>query len=189
MKRDKREDIIRTAMELIALNGFHDAPVATIAKQAQVATGTIYLFFDSKDDLIAETFACLEGQLLASIMAHYPEELPIRERFLHVGRKLVDYFLASPVKFRFIEQFYNSPHGMACRRDRILAKKGDNVITDLLEQGRQQQVIKDMPQPILMALAFGPLIDICRSHVQHYFTLDEATTSRMLEACWEAIRR
>jgi AcrR family transcriptional regulator len=39
-------------MELIALNGFHGAPMAMIAKQAKVAAGSIYRFFKSKDDLM-----------------------------------------------------------------------------------------------------------------------------------------
>ena len=76
VKLEKREEIIGAALELIAEHGFHGAPMAMIAKKAKVAAGTIYRFFESKDDLINETFACLEGQMLASVMAHYPEGRP-----------------------------------------------------------------------------------------------------------------
>lgn len=186
---EKREEIIGATLELIAEHGFHGAPMAMIAKKANVATGTIYRFFESKDDLITETFACMEGHMLMSVMAHYPEGRPIRERFLHVCKKLVNYFLASPMEFRFIEQFYNSPYGVACRRDRLLGKKDKHIITDLFEEGRQQQIIKDMPQPILIALTFGPLIEICRNHILEYFELDEFIIDQTVEACWDAVRR
>ena len=186
---EKREEIIGATLELIAEHGFHGAPMAMIAKKANVATGTIYRFFESKDDLITETFACMEGHMLMSVMAHYPEGRPIRERFLHVCKKLVNYFLASPMEFRFIEQFYNSPYGVACRRDRLLGKKDKHIIANLFEEGRQQQIIKDMPQPILIALTFGPLIEICRNHILEYFELDEFIIDQTVEACWDAVRR
>ena len=38
---DKRKQIIRTALELIAEHGFHGAPMAMIADRAGVGAGTI----------------------------------------------------------------------------------------------------------------------------------------------------
>ena len=186
---EKREEIIGAALELIAEHGFHGAPMAMIAKKAKVAAGTIYRFFESKDDLITETFACMERHMMMSVMAHYPEGRPVRERFLHVCKNLVNYFLVSPLEFRFIEQFYNSPYGVACRRERLLGKKDKHIIANLFEEGRQQQIIKDMPQSVLMALTFGPLIDICRNHILQYYELDELTINQTVEACWDAVRR
>ena len=188
-KNEKREEIVQAALEIIAENGFHGAPMAMIAERASVAVGTIYLYFESKDDLIIRTYDCLEGQMLASVMTHYPELRSIRERFLHVGHQLVNYFLVSPMKFRFVEQFHNSPYGVARHRDRILNKKGNNIIIELFMEGRQQQIIKDLPLSILDALTFGPLIEICRNHIFQFHELDEPIITRTLEACWDAVRR
>lgn len=47
---DKRDEIIRAAKELIAEHGFHGAPMARVAEEAGVAAGTIYRYFESKDD-------------------------------------------------------------------------------------------------------------------------------------------
>jgi len=188
-KKDKREEIVQAALELIAENGFHGAPIVLIAERASVAIGTIYLYFKSKDDLIIETYDYLEGEMRESVMAHYPELRSIRERFLHVGHRLVSYFLVSPMKFRFVEQFHNSPYGVARHRDRILNRKGNSIIIELFEEGRQQQIIKDLPLPVLDALTFGPLIEICRNHISRFYGLDEPLISRTLEACWDAVRR
>jgi AcrR family transcriptional regulator len=188
-KKDKREEIVQAALEIIAENGFHGAPMVMIAERARVAVGTIYLYFGSKDDLIIETYDCLEGQMLASVMTHYPEIRSIRERFLHVGHHLVNYFLDSPMKFRFVEQFHNSPYGVVRHRDRILNKKSNNIIIELFEEGRRQQIIKDLPLSILEALTFGPLIEICRNHIFQFYELDESIITRTVEACWDAVRR
>ena len=115
---DKREAVMLAAMELVGEHGFHGSPMALIAERAGVAAGTIYRFFDSKDTLIKEIYASLEGQILAAVSLGYPAGSPVRERFLHTGRQLVRYFLGSPLQFRFLEQFHNSPYGVACRRDK-----------------------------------------------------------------------
>lgn len=48
MPPDRREDILRAAAELFATQGYHPTTVADIAREAQVAQGTLYLYFDSK---------------------------------------------------------------------------------------------------------------------------------------------
>lgn len=50
----KRSDIIKASMELISEQGFHGAPMSGIAAKAGVATGTIYRYFDSRNELITE---------------------------------------------------------------------------------------------------------------------------------------
>jgi AcrR family transcriptional regulator len=188
-KTEKHDVIIRAALELIAEHGFHGAPMAMIAERAGVAAGTIYRYFESKDVLIRDAYGCLEGQIMASVMAEYPKGRPIRERFLHVWQRLANYFLASPLELRFIEQFHNSPYGVACRRDRIFGKKDKDIITKLFDEAREQQIIKDLPLPVLLALTFSPLADLCRDHILQFIILDDALITRTAEACWDALKR
>ena len=186
---DKREAVMRAAMELVGENGFHGSPISMIAERAGVAAGTIYCYFESKDVLIRETYGCLERQIMASVMAEYPEGRPIHEQYLHVWQRLVAYFLASPLELRFIEQFHNSPYGVACRRDRIFGKKDKDIITKLFEEAREQQIIKELPLPVLLSLTFSPLADLCRDHILQFIVLDEALIARTADACWDAVKR
>jgi len=185
----KREAVMEAALELVGEHGFHGSPMALIAERAGVAAGTIYRFFDSKDTLIKEVYRSLEVQVLGAVTEGYPTGRPARERFLHIGRTVVGYFIASPLQFRFLEQFNNSPYGVACRRERVFGKKGRNIIGGLLEEAREQRIVKDLPAPILMALIFGPLADVCRDHILKFIALDDALIERTVEACWDAVRR
>jgi AcrR family transcriptional regulator len=185
---DKHDEIVRAALELIAEQGFHGAPMAMIAKRAGVGAGTIYRYFESKDVLIREIYTCLEGQVLMAIKAQYPEDSPLRERFLHICNYLIRYFLASPLEFRFIEQFHNSPYGVDCRREKFLGRKHKDLVTELFEEGQQQGLIKDLPLPILSALTFGPLVDVCRDHILQFIQLDDPLIERIITASWDAIR-
>ena len=188
-KPDKRKEIILATLEVIAERGFHGAPIAMIADRAKVSAGSIYCYFETKDDLICETYDCLEGLMLSSITAHCPEGRPIREHFLYVGLKLVNHFLASPKEFRFFEQYQNSPYGTASRRGSKLDHKNSDTLTELFDAGLQQQIIKDLPLPILFALAFAPLMAICRDNILQNIEMDEAVITRTIEACWDSVRR
>src|ERR1700716_1331157 len=52
----KRERILRAAIDVFARNGYFNAKVSEIAKAAGVADGTIYLYFDNKEDLLVTIF-------------------------------------------------------------------------------------------------------------------------------------
>ncbi len=188
-RSDKREAVMQAALELVGENGFHGSPMAMIAARAGVAAGTIYRYFESKDLLIRETYGCLEKQIIASVKAEYPHDGPIREQYLHVCQRLFSYFLASPLEFRFIEQFHNSPYGIACRRDKMIGKKEKDLITELFEEGQAQQLLKELPLPVFFALTFGPLCDLCRDHILQFIVLDKQLIARTAEACWDAVKR
>jgi AcrR family transcriptional regulator len=189
-KPDKREEIFRAALELIAEHGFHGAPMAMIADQAGVAAGTIYRYFENKDVMITELYQDLEGRIYSVIMEEYASEKPIRERFLHLGKALLRYFIENPLEFRYVEQFHNSPYGVAVRRDRILGIKDNrNIYRELFEEGVTMQVMKDLPLVLLFALAFGSLQAVARDHILGFITLDDTLIARTVEACWDGVRR
>jgi len=53
---DKREAILRAAINVFAHNGYFNAKVADIAREAGVADGTVYLYFKSKEEILHSIF-------------------------------------------------------------------------------------------------------------------------------------
>ena len=189
-KPDKRDDIVRAALELIAEHGFHGAPMAMISEQAGVGAGTIYRYFENKDVLITELYREMEEKIYAVLREGYATERPIRERFLHLGTKLLRHFIDNPLHFRYVEQFHNSPFGVAVRRGRLLGEKSNcDFFRELFEDGVNQQVLKDLPLPILFSLSFGPLLAVARDHILGFVTLDDALIIETLKACWDGMKR
>ena len=187
---DKRGDIMQAALELIAEQGFHGAPMAEIAEKAGVAAGTIYRYFENKEVLIPELHRELEEKISATLREGYPVERPLRERFLYLIRELLRYFITNPLHFRYMEQYFNSPYGISLRRDRLLGKSGKHdILMEIFEEGIEQQVLKEFPKAVLFSLAFGPLIFLMRDHILGFIVLDEALIKQTTEACWDAIKR
>jgi TetR/AcrR family fatty acid metabolism transcriptional regulator len=55
-RADKHDAILRAAIRVFARDGFFNAQVADVAREAGVASGTVYLYFRSKDDLLTSIF-------------------------------------------------------------------------------------------------------------------------------------
>jgi len=191
-KRDKRRAIMKATMELIAEQGFHGAPTAMIAEKANVAIGSIYRYFESKDALIVELHREVENLAMKEIMLGYDMEKPLRERYFHIARNMLNYMISHPLPFRFIEQFYDSPYGIKLRRDRFFAETAldekMDIMRGLYDHGRSQQIIKDMPLSVFFSLAFGALFNIARDHILGFIPLNEELIEVVVGACWDAVK-
>jgi len=65
-KIDKRDALLRAAIETFAARGFFNAQVADVARTAGVAAGTVYLYFRGKDDLLISIFEKTMKEAIAS---------------------------------------------------------------------------------------------------------------------------
>ncbi len=65
---EKAIDIIRAALPIFAKKGFHSATVDEIAQKASVAKGTLYLYFDSKEDLFTQMVTYVSRQISQAII-------------------------------------------------------------------------------------------------------------------------
>jgi TetR/AcrR family transcriptional regulator, fatty acid metabolism regulator protein len=90
-KPDKRDTILRAAIDTFAARGYFTAQVADIAKAAGIAAGTVYLYFRGKDDLLVSIFertmkeAIAEGRASVAALEDPVERLREIAR-LHLGR-------------------------------------------------------------------------------------------------------
>lgn len=180
---------MEAALELFVEKGFHAAPMSELARRAQVAQGTLYVYFTGKEALIRHLFKELEEKIRAAIEKDYPASRPLRERFLYLWKTLLAYAISNPLQFRYMEQYYNSPYGVSLRRDMVAGKKGAGRLEELLDEGVREGLMKDLPRPVLFALAFGPLITLARDHILGFVRLEEELIVRTAEACWEGIKK
>src|SRR6266436_1899085 len=95
----KRESILRAATRVFARNGYFNSKVADIAREADVADGTVYLYFKSKEEILHSIFdqnmaeAILSGRKLIEKISDPSEKLR-RIAVLHLERLGADRDLA-----------------------------------------------------------------------------------------------
>ncbi|EPJ48454.1 MAG: hypothetical protein OFPI_29450 [Osedax symbiont Rs2] len=67
MSSDKKQQLIQAGIDLFHRRGFWNTSTASIAKHANVATGTLFNYFPSKESLIDEVYLHIKIQLLEEL--------------------------------------------------------------------------------------------------------------------------
>jgi TetR/AcrR family transcriptional regulator, fatty acid metabolism regulator protein len=62
-KGNKEQDIINAAIEVFAREGYHKAKISRIAAEAGIATGSVYLYFTSKEEILQTIFKTIWRKL------------------------------------------------------------------------------------------------------------------------------
>ena len=68
---DKPQQIIEAAIRVFARTGYYNSRVSDIAREAGIASGTIYLYFRTKEDILVTLFR----EQMASFVAHLRREI------------------------------------------------------------------------------------------------------------------
>lgn len=79
----RRSAILRSAVETFAEHGFAASRTRDIAAGAGVAEGTIYLYFDGKDDLLLTAFREKVSQFCESVSSLLSDPRPFVDRLTH----------------------------------------------------------------------------------------------------------
>ncbi len=174
----KRERILRAAIDVFAQNGYFNAKVSEIAKAAGVADGTIYLYFDGKEDLLVTIFREHTRNYLQSLERDLstisrPEDrirIAIRHHLESLGR---DRALAvvSQVELRHSLKFMS-----LLSQQEVADYLG--ILRKIVEHGQNDGVFRRNLHPAFVAKAvFGVLDEMVTSWIlsdKEYALVDQA---------------
>jgi AcrR family transcriptional regulator len=93
---DRRRQILDAAIRVFAHQGFHACRVSDIAREAGVAYGLVYHYFDSKDQVLNELFAERWSLLLAAIREVDERPIAPREKLDAVAGFIIDSYRHDP---------------------------------------------------------------------------------------------
>ncbi|MCF8063365.1 MAG: TetR family transcriptional regulator [Deltaproteobacteria bacterium] len=167
MKQNKNKEkyfrIIQAATRVFARRGFYQAKVSEIAREAKVADGTIYLYFENKDDILISLFEEQMKVVLQNMREQVAGlESPVQklERFALCHLRLIeqnkDMAEIIQVELRQSSKFMKS------YKNEQFAEYLD-LIADIVRAGQQEGLFKKAILPDLVKRAlFGALDELSR---------------------------
>jgi AcrR family transcriptional regulator len=81
----KRSAILEAATRIIVMQGL-SAPTAGIAKEAGVANGSLFTYFETKTDLFNHLYLEIKAEIASAILKNRPASAEPREEFFHIWR-------------------------------------------------------------------------------------------------------
>ncbi|MCP4869681.1 MAG: TetR/AcrR family transcriptional regulator [Proteobacteria bacterium] len=158
-KRDKRRQILEAAVGVFAKQGFHKSRVSDVARAAEVADGTIYLYFKSKDDILIsifeETMADMIERVQLAIESHSDPLDQLREFALFHMRNVEEH--RDVAKVLQVELRLSSTFMKEYKPTRL--QQYMDIIGRLISEGKEAGVIRADVNPIIARRAFFGALD------------------------------
>lgn len=177
--RPKYNQIIDAAVIVIAQNGYYQAQVSKIAKQAGVADGTIYLYFKNKEDILISLFREKMGYFVEQIEEELKGKTSVSEKLFLLIQKHFQ-ILSEDVNLAIVTQLElrQSNKELRLRINEVL--RGylnliDQIITDGKENG---EFLPDLNNLLARQMIFGTIDETVTTWVmneQKYSLSDLAT--------------
>ncbi|WP_010498066.1 TetR/AcrR family transcriptional regulator [Paenibacillus elgii] len=163
-KMEKYNLILDAALKVIAENGYHNAQVSRIAKEAGVADGTIYLYFKNKEDILISLFQKKLGDLVGQFHSSINETDSADEAL----RKICEIhytMLEQNVDLAFVTQIELRQSSLELRKEiGLVVKTYIELIEKVLHQGIEQGIFRaNLDVKLTRLLVFGSMDEVVTS--------------------------
>ncbi len=174
---DKHSKIIRAATKVFAKKGFFNARISDIAKEAKVADGTIYLYFNNKYDMLLSVFEEKIGKLVEQITTQIEKE--------DDPRRMLEIFIENHLREMKKNKNLAEVIQIELRQTNKIVKDYRNnkfseylnIISMIIKKGQSQKVFRqDILPGIAKRAIFGALDEIARIwniNIDSEYNIDE----------------
>lgn len=183
----KIEAIFQAALKVVLKEGYAGLKMKDVAAEAGMATGTLYIYFTNKEELINELFVHLKTAKTQRLMAAYDPADPFPVTFKKLWISYLDITLSEPERTIFIEQFARSPYLTEASRkvsDQLL-----KPIADILDWGIRQHLVQDLPTELLISQLLGPVYEMVKLHHDGKIELTPSRKEQCFQMAWNAVRK
>ncbi len=161
MDSGKRERILKAAIKVFARDGFFHAKVEEIAKEAGVATGTTYLYFENKDDILISIFEEEMQPIIEAMKAEMSNKQTAREKILCFVNLHFEMIQDNPDMAQLLEVELRQSSKFIHGYDGTKFKEYLNVISAALEEGQAKGEFRpDIHPSIFKQILFGAVDQI-----------------------------
>ncbi|MCH1929750.1 TetR/AcrR family transcriptional regulator [Shewanella sp. A25] len=163
---DKRQAILNTALALFVSQGFHGTSTASIAKQAGVATGTLFHHFPTKEALMESLFLTIKQEFADSLLSKVTEDGDLKQNAEQLWQSAIDWSMAHPDKQLFFQQYSMSPMlSLSVREQAMNGILG--FISQLIEKGQTSGLISQYPIELMLENCHGQYLAATRFFIDN----------------------
>lgn len=183
---EKFNAIARATFALVEQTGLDGLTMAAIAREAGLATGTLYVYFKSKEELLATVYEQAKTQTACGLLQGDDPTAPMRSRFRRCWQNWLEHRLKYPAQVVFLDRYYNSPWFSEASRDVSTRLIRDWVA--LVEDAKAQQILKNVPTPLLLHSFGASVRETANLLANGTLPHTEATLEMAFGLCWDGIK-
>lgn len=155
-KKEKQNAIVKAAEKIIAEYGMEKMTMDQVATEADVAKGTIYLYFKNKGSLLA----AVNAELNKEANEYMKERMDLcsggSEKVRAMGQATVEFFMRNPQKWKAITELYqmkvHDPEDPHVQEFLQVTNEMVHMMADAYRQGIKEGTIREDLDPVTTAI-------------------------------------
>lgn len=172
---------MQAATRIIVTEGL-SAPTAGIAKEAGVANGSFFTYFQTKADLFNQLYLELKREIAAAALKGLPEKAGLRDQLFHAWRNWTSLAASFPEKRRALAQLGVSEE--ITTQTRASAEKMMSPLAELLERSRANGPMRLVPIGFV-----ATMMNAVAESTIDFMTHDPANAKKHCKTGFEALWR
>ncbi len=178
---EKRSALLEAAISIIIMQGL-SAPTAEIAKEAGVAKGSFFTYFETKTELFNQLYLELKGEMARAAMKDVAAGTDLRDQAFRVWRNWMEWAVAYPDKRRVLAQLDVSDAILP--EVRLAGNKTMAGIAELLERSRANGPMRKVPTGFVFSI-----MNSLAEATMDFMTRDAANARKHCKEGFEALWR
>jgi TetR/AcrR family fatty acid metabolism transcriptional regulator len=149
---EKRRAILHAAVKVFAEKGYHGCRIADVAKQAGVAYGLVYHYFQNKEELLESVFAEQWTIFITSLRAISEGPGGAPEQLAGVCRFAIDVFRTAPAAVRvLLLEVARTPNAFRAGSTRQTFEDAVAIVAGIVRRGKERGELRPDADPVVVA--------------------------------------
>lgn len=160
---DRPAAIRRALRDLVAERGFHGASMSAIATSAGVATGTAYVHYASKEELVFATYLEIKREMGDEVAGAVTGGTSVEGRYRQLWLAVYRYLLREPERAKFLTQLEESPFYAAAHQ--MVAAEGDRLM-EVAGSDEFAAILVPLPMDVVYLLTIGVAVRLVAAGIE-----------------------
>ncbi len=183
-KLDVSEQIFDATDRLMAKEGLHHLSMHKLAKEAGIAAGTIYLYFKSKDELLAKFAHRVFNKFVVSIEEGFDENQSFFEQYRKMWWNIWHFLQENPTILSNMNQYQSLPEFIE-----IFKTLENSCWERFCIKGQAENVLADLDPHMLFLLSLKTAMVIASDNKFLGTTVTDVILESVIERSWRAIQK
>ncbi len=179
---------MEAALKLFSEKGFKETSTANISQLAGVATGTLFLYFENKEELINRLYLESKEEFANYTRQGLEEQKTLKAELRHIWDRWMFWTTAHPEKSGFMLHFSATPYISKMTKEASVTNM--SFINAIIKKASTDKQIIPLSPELLASVIMGQMVAMGKFLLKHPDKKTSSTASAQgFEVMWKGIQK
>ena len=177
-KEKKRERMLEVAAELFSKKNYHEVMMDDVARLTDVAKGTVYNYFSSKEELYFTIMSSKLENLNTSLKNKIASEISVIDSLHTYVIHLYMFMMKYQNFFLMYQKEYMNAQNEFCDELRTMSDELKSILSDVIYKGKRENQFREVDESFTVKLVLGSIFGAVQRGVENKYTGEKLIEER-----------